>query len=235
VFHESSLSPASTSGPPLSGDLGGNRAKVTNRRLVDLYVTKKLNVLETAALLGVSTEYLSKRLHEAGLTKRPGTFTPRGPWDQDELRDEASRLYEGGMTMKGVGQELGVSVGTVRVALHQAGVQVRRGGFASDRDEGRTLLDDLYGDPKVVKVLARHSVVVPEEWSPAGPFESLAPLPLPTVLVRDLYEAVGLPILHMSLLLGVGQGAIRTGLTAARVDLRPAGLDAPWTTRRRAS
>jgi hypothetical protein len=125
------------------------------------------------------------------------------------------------MTMKDVGEELGVSVGTVMVALHQAGVQVRRGGFASHGDEGRTLLDDLYGDPRIVKVLTRHGVLVPEEWSPAGPFESLAPLPLPRGLVRELYESVGLPILHMSLLLGVGQGAVRSGLKAAGVDLRP--------------
>ena len=211
----------------------GNRSKVTDKRLVDLYAKRKLNVVATASLLGVSTEYVSKRLHEAGLTKRRGTFTPKGPWDPDDLRDEASRLYEGGMTMKAVGQELGVSVGTVRVALHQGGVQVRRGGFASHRDEGRTLLEDLYGDPRIVKVLARHGVVVPEEWSPTGPFESLAPLPLPTGLVTALYEDVGLPILHMSLLLGVGQGAVRAGLTAAGVDLRPKGQDAPWTTRRR--
>jgi transposase-like protein len=210
----------------------GNRAKVTDRRLVDLYVNKKLNVLETAVLLGVSTEYLSKRLHKAGLAKRPGTFTPRSQWDPDDLRERASRLYEGGMTMKDVGTELGVSVGTVRVALHEAGAQVRRGGFAGHRDEGRTLLDDLYGDPKIVKILARHDVVVPEEWSPTGPFESLAPLPLPTALVTDLYEGAGLPILHMSLLLGVGQGAVRSGLKATGVDLRQAGQDAPWTTRR---
>jgi hypothetical protein len=138
------------------------------------------------------------------------------------------------MTMRDVGTELGVSVGTVRVALHEAGVQVRRGGFASHRDEGRTLLDDLYGDPKIVRVLARHGVLVPEEWSPTGPFESLAPLPLPIGLVTALYEGVGLPLLHMSLILGVGQGAVRAGLKAAGVALRPKGQDAPWTTRRRA-
>ncbi len=126
-----------------------------------------------------------------------------------------------------------MSVGTVRVALHQAGIQVRRGGFASHRDEGRTLLDDLYGDPKIVKVLTRHGVLVPEQWSPTGPFEALAPLPLPTGLVTELYEDVGLPVLHMSLLLGVGQGAVRSGLKAAGVDMRPKGQDAPWTTRRR--
>ncbi len=195
---------------------------------------KKLNVTETALFFGVSTEYVSKRLHEAGLTKRPGTFTPHGPWDPDDLRDQASNLYGGGMTMKSGGDELGVSVGTVRVALHQAGVHVRRGGFASHTDEGRTLLDDLYSDPKIVKVLARHGVIVPGEWSLTGPFESLAPLPLPPGLVTALYEGVGLPILHMSLLLGVGQGAVRAGLKAAGVDLRPKGQAAPWTTRRRA-
>ncbi len=72
----SSWSPASISGPHTVRRPRGNRAKVTDRRLVDLYVKKKLNVAETAALLGVSTEYVSKRLHEAGLTKRRGTFTP---------------------------------------------------------------------------------------------------------------------------------------------------------------
>jgi len=113
-------------------------------------------------------------------------------------------------------------------------VQVRRGGFASHRDEGRTLLDDLHGDPKIVQVQTRHGVVVPEEWSPTGPFESLAPLPLPTRLVTEPYEGLGLPILHMSLLLGVGQGAVRARLRAAGEDLRPRGQDAPWTQRRRA-
>jgi hypothetical protein len=136
---------------------------------VDLYVRQKHNVVETAAILKVSTEYVSKRLHEAGLTKRPGTFTPHGPWDPAELRERASDLYEDGMTMRSVGLELGVSVGTVRVALHQSGVQVRRGGFGSPSDEGRTLLDDLYGDPKVIKVLARFGVVVPRGMEPGGP------------------------------------------------------------------
>jgi hypothetical protein len=70
----------------------GNRAKVTDNRLIDLYVEKKPNVLQTATLLGVSTEHVSKRLHEAGLIKRPETLTPKGPWDPDGLRDQASRL-----------------------------------------------------------------------------------------------------------------------------------------------
>jgi hypothetical protein len=109
---------------------------------------------------------------------------------------------------------------------------VRRGGFTSHSDEGRTLLDDLYDDPKVLRVLARYEVTVPEVWAPAGPFESFAPLPLPTGLVRDLYERVGLPVFHKSLLLGVGQGAVRSALRDAEVALRLPGEPAPWTVRR---
>ena len=206
-----------------------NRADVTDGRLVELYVEKKHNVVETAAMLGVSTEYLRKRLGEAGLIKRPGTFTAHVPWEPDELRQLAADLYQGGMSMKAAGEELGVSVGTVRVALHKTGIPVRRAGRKTHQDEPRTLLDDLYDDPDVLTVLARHQVAVPEKWTPAGPFESLAPLPLPAGLVTELYDDVGLPILHISLLLGVGQGAVRNRLTAADVALRPAGQAAPWT------
>jgi DNA-directed RNA polymerase specialized sigma24 family protein len=180
-------------------------------------------------MLGVSTEYLRKRLGEAGLIKRPGTFTAHVPWEPDELRQLAADLYQGGMSMKAAGEELGVSVGTVRVALHKTGIPVRRAGRKTHQDEPRTLLDDLYDDPDVLTVLARHQVAVPEKWTPAGPFESLAPLPLPAGLVTELYDDVGLPILHISLLLGVGQGAVRNRLTAADVALRPAGQAAPWT------
>ena len=209
-----------------------NRAKVTTTRLVDLYVKQRHNLHETATILGVSTEYVRKALDEAGLFKRLGSFTPRALWEPDELRQRCAELYEEGLSMKAVGEEMGVSVGTVRVALHQAGVPVRRGGFASQLNEGATLLDDLYGDPKVLKILARYHVVIPEEWAPTGPFASLAPFPLASGLVTALYERVGLPIFHMSLLLGVGQGAVRGALKAAGVALRASSEPAPWTSRR---
>jgi len=50
--------------------------------------------------------------------------------------------------------------------------------------------------------------------------------------VTALYERVGLPIFHMSLLLGVGQGAVRGALKAAGVALRASSEPAPWTSRR---
>ena len=66
-------------------------------------------------------------------------------------------------------------------------------------------------------------VVVPETWTPTWPFEALAPLPLDDGLVRALYEDVGLPVFHMTLLLGVGLGAVGAALRTAGVEPRVAG------------
>lgn len=118
------------------------------------------------------------------------TEQPQTPW---QVREQASR----------VGIE-STSVGRLR--------QPHR--------RGALLLDDLLRDAKIVKVLTGHGVLVPEEWHPTGPLEPLAPMPIRTGLVTELYEGVGLPILHMSLHLRVGQGAVRSGLKAAGVDLR---------------
>ena len=95
-----------------------------------------------------------------------------------------------------------------------------------------TLIDDLYSDAQIYQVLALHGVVIPDEWSATGPFESLAPFPLSKKLVKALYDMVGLPIFHIALLLGVGQGAVRSALIAAGVMFRAAGEPAPWTARR---
>jgi hypothetical protein len=80
--------------------------------LVEPYVRQKHNVVETAAVLEVSTDYVRKRLHEAGLIMRPGTFIPQVPWGPADLRLRAADLYQVGMFMKTVEEELSVSVGT---------------------------------------------------------------------------------------------------------------------------
>ncbi len=208
-----------------------HRAKVTDQRLADLYVRRGMSVVECAERLGVSTDYLSKRLTEAGLAKRPGTFTPHTGWRADDLRDRAADLYQGGLSMRVVGEQLDVSVSTIRKAFHEARVPVRRSGVRPSLEEGRTLVDDLYADSEVVKVLAAHGVVIPDEWTPTGPFESLAPLPLSLSLVKALYESVGLPMLHIAHLLGVGVGSVSSALSSADVMLRSPGQPAPWTTR----
>lgn len=209
-----------------------HRAKVTDQRLADLYVHRGMSVVECAERFGVSTEYLRKRLTEAGLAKRPGTFRPHTDWRADDLRNRAADLYGQGLSMREVGEQLELSVSTVRRALHEAQVPVRRGGFHRNAEEGRTLIADLYADSQVGKVLAAHGAVIPDGWTPTGPFESLAPLPLSPKLVTTLYESVGLPMLHIALLLGVGVGSVKSALVSADVTLRPPGQPAPWTARR---
>ncbi len=60
--------------------------------------------------------------------------------------------------------------------------------------------------------MARYGVTIPEIWNPRDPLRALAPLPLEVGVVRGLYEDVGLPVFHMSLLLGVDMAAVRSGL-----------------------
>lgn len=210
-----------------------NRAKLTDTRLRRLYVKEQQSVLEVADLFGVSSEYVSKRLRELGLIKRSsGRFGSRGPMPTEKLRELAAELYCSGLTMRAVGSELEVSVGTVRRALHEAQVPVRRSGPRCYEEPARTLIDDLYADPGVRRVLQRHQVRIPERWAPTGPFESLAPLPLSGELLVDLYEEVGLALLHIAMVLGAGQEAVRQGLLRAGVELRPRSELAPWTARR---
>jgi len=210
----------------------GKRVALTDARLKRLYLKQGLPIQAIAERTGVSTEYVRKRLREVGLVKRLGSFTPHCPIPPDELHRRAAELYETGLSMHSVGRELGVSGQTVRRALHEARVPVRRSGPRSHEEPARTLVDDLYADPDVVAALRRNQVAIPTEWAPTGPFESLAPLPLSEELLRELYEEIGLAVVHISLLLGVGNGAARAGLLGAGIRLRRASEPAPWTLRR---
>src|SRR5487761_320742 len=210
----------------------GKRAALTDARLERLYLKQRLPIQAIAERIGVSTLYVQKRLREVGLVKRLGSFTPRCPVPRDELRRRATELYETGVNMQSVGRELGVSAQTVRRALHEARVPVRRSGPRGHEEPAKTLVDDLYADPDVVATLRRHQVAIPGDWAPTGPFESLAPLPLSHELLRELYEEIGLAMVHIALLLGVGNGAVRAGLVATGLQLRPATQPAPWTLRR---
>ena len=210
----------------------GKRVAVTDARLKRLYLKQRLPIQAIAERTGVSTLYVQKRLREVGLVKRLGSFTPRCPIPPDELRRRAAELYETGLNMRSVGRELGVSGQTVRGALHEARVPVRRSGPRSHEEPARTLVDDLYADPDILAALRRNQVAIPGDWAPTGPFESLAPLPLSRELLRELYEEIGLAIVHIALLLGVGNGAARAGLLGAGIRLRRASEPAPWTLRR---
>jgi hypothetical protein len=58
---------------------GGRRADVTDEMLRELYSRPEVTVRALVVRFGVSEDYLRRRLHALGLTRRPGTFAPRLP------------------------------------------------------------------------------------------------------------------------------------------------------------
>ena len=214
----------------------GNRAAVTDAALADVYHRQGMTIAQAAAHFGVSDEYLRRRITEAGLTRRPGTFAPRSAWAPDELQARVVALYGTGMTMREVGARLGVSSGTVSNVLHAAKAPVRPGGGSRPEADGppRTLIADLYADPDVVAALRRYQVRVPDEadWHVAGAFQTYVPLPVPAALLKELYVDVGLSVHHIGLLIGLGDLATRNLLIQAGVTFRPAHQRCPWNSRR---
>ena len=115
----------------------GARAAVTDTALAEVYHRQRMTIAQVATHFGVSDEYLRRRIADAGLTRRPGTFAPRSAWSPPVLQATAVQLYETGMTMRGVGARLGVSSSTISAALHAAKAPVRPGGGSRPEAHGR--------------------------------------------------------------------------------------------------
>lgn len=213
----------------------GPRAAVTDAALAEVYQQPGMTIAKTMNHFGVSEGYLRRRIAEAGLTRRPGTFVPRTPWAREELQVRAEELYATGLTMKQVAARLLVSSSTVSDALHRAKAPVRPSGGTRPEAQGppRVLITDLYADPDIVAALRRHDVHVPDEndWH-LGPFHTYAPLPVPPALLRELYSDIGLATHHIALLLGLGDDATRRHLVQAGVTFRPSRGPCPWNRRR---
>jgi hypothetical protein len=83
-------------------------------------------------------------------------------------------------------------------------------------------------------VLRLYSVEVPNEaeWQVTGPFQTYVPLPVPDMLLRELYVDIGLSIHHIALLIGLGDMATRNRHTRAGRPFKPAKELCPWNRRR---
>jgi len=214
----------------------GRRADVTEEMLRELYSRPDVPVRALVERFGVSQDYLRRRLHALGLTRRPGTFAPRLPSPTRQgLAGRAPTLYRQGWTLKQIAEQLGTSVSTVRAALVAARVPVRGagGGPRSSERPARVLLDDLYADPDIVAVLDEHGVRRPGAagWKRTGARQSYAPLPLTAGLLTALYLDVGLATSDIALLCGVGNNMVSSGLHAHNVELGPAKIASPWKQR----
>ncbi len=214
----------------------GRRADVTDEMLRELYSRPEVTVRVLVERFGVSEDYLRRRLHALGLTRRPGTFAPRLPSPTRQgLAGRAPTLYQQGWTLKQIAEQLGTSVATVRAALVAARVPVRGagGGPRSSERPARVLLDDLYAGPDVVAVLAEYGVRRPGAvgWQRTGARQSYAPLPLTAGLLTALYLEVGLATSDIALLCGVGNNMVSSGLHEHNVELGPAKIASPWRQR----
>ena len=214
----------------------GRRAEVTDEMLRELYSRPEVTVRVLVERFGVSEDYLRRRLHALGLTRRPGTFAPRLPSPTRQgLAGRAPTLYQQGWTLKQIAEELGTSVSTVRAALVAARVPVRGagGGPRSSERPARVLLDDLYAGPDVVAVLAEYGVRRPGAvgWQRTGARQTYAPLPLTAGLLTALYLDVGLATSDIALRCGVGNTMVSSGLHEHNVELRRAKIARPWKQR----
>jgi len=214
----------------------GRRPDVTDEMLRELYSRPEVTVRVLVERFGVSEDYLRRRLHALGLTRRPGTFAPRLPSPTRKgLADRAPTLYQQGWTLKQIAEQLGTSVSTVRAALVAARVPVRAGGGGPRSSErpARVLLDDLYADPDLLAVLAEHGVRRPGAagWQRTGAGQTYAPLPLTAGLLTALYLDVGLATSDGALLCGVGNTMVGSGLHQHNVELRRAKIASPWKQR----
>lgn len=210
---------------------GGPRDAITDELLTQLYVDDGLTLRQIAARLHVTSTYLSRRVHELGLTRRPGWFGSRLGRERGELLAQAAELYgQQNLSLDQVAKQLAVSATTVARLLHEAQVPVRRPGYRGRDQPPSTLVDDLYADPAIADCLRRFGVRQPgtDTWNPATAWESFAPLPLDLDLVRELYVDVGLATSHIALVCGLGATSVRNRMADAGITMRPQSQRCPW-------
>ena len=74
----------------------GARAAVTDTALTEVYHRQGMTIAEAATHFGVSDEYLRRRIAEAGLTRRPGTFAPRTAWSPRRVAGQGGEAVRDG-------------------------------------------------------------------------------------------------------------------------------------------
>ena len=191
--------------------------------LAGLYLRHRLTSAQIPAVTGIPARTIRDRLVSHGVRMRTKGLLNR----EDRLAVEPGRLADlylrAGMSSSEVGTILGVSHRVVLRSAHAEGLPVRMG----DRPPGRgpadiELVDALYADPDVHRVLVRYGLpMVPA----GGPIWQRFPVParISGDLAAELYLSRGLASTHIELLTGQPAASVRRLLRAAGVPLRPAG------------
>jgi hypothetical protein len=204
------------SGGSCPGDLPGAPLPV---RVAHLRRCQLLPVQRIAALTGAGREFVTRLLYETVTAEgRPGPARGRAAatWAVSIAEDE--RID--------------------RVLAHVAREDHLPARVAPPSRRGPSeieLLNALYADPEVCRVLDRHGVPVlaTAVLTVAGPpwRRFPAPVPLTADLVGDLYEGCGLSLHHIQLLTGRPAAAAGAVLRASGIKLRPPGGRSPFMDR----
>ena len=199
-----------------------------------LYADSGLSSGQISAITGVPQRTVRDRLHARGVRMRT-----KGRLNREDRvavpADALIRLYVGGgLSAADTGRLLGVSGQIVLRAAHDEGLPVRVGGPEPGHGPGEIeLVEALYTDPLVRRVLARHHIV---RRPAGGPIWQRFPVPVTVSgeLAEDLYVACGLAVRHIELLTGQPAQTILRLLGAQGVTRRPAGGRSPFMRRWRA-
>jgi hypothetical protein len=200
----------------------------------DLYEDARLSSRQIAAIVGMPERTVRDRLRRYGITPRT-----RGGWNREDRVTVPAHVLEAlyaelGLTAAEVGERVGMSANTVLRSAHAWGVPVRSGGAVPLAEpEEIQLLIALYADPVVGAALTAHGI---HRVPAGGPVSQRfpAPMPLTSVLVKDLYWGCGVGLNHIELLTGQPAESVRGFMRRAGIPLRQPGGRTPFLRRWRA-
>jgi hypothetical protein len=205
---------------------------VPEQTLRHLYLEERMTSTAIGHLLGISDRLIREDLARYGIDRRHrGCFDRRDRADVDP--EDLDELYVKKELPAGeVGLYVGVSGRIVLRSAHNHGVPVRVGGTPCPSNTDIPLLDALYGDPAVRRVLRRHHVPIVKTTGPIWQRFTTA-APLSRELLSDLYEKCGLSSFQIELVTGQPSIMILRRLAAVGIKRRPPGGLSPFLRQRR--
>ena len=174
---------------------------------------------------------MSRWLAHYGIERRPHPYT-HNPDAQDLDTEQLRKLYvDDEWTSVEIADLLGVTSRTILNHLHQHGIPLRPSGARRPPTAG-PVLERLYDDPAVTKILKRHRIpIAPTPGSLRERFPE--PAPLDAALLKSLYEDIGLSISQITLITGHHDNAVRRILQTNGIATRSSTEVSPWTSRTR--
>lgn len=199
-----------------------------------LYQQLRLSCSDISAVTGIPARTVRDRLVASGVRMRTRGGVNREDRTTVDPARVAAMYVRAGLPADEVGKVLGVSRRLVLRTAHDEGFPVRVGGPPPGRGPGEIeLINALYADPEVCRVLHRHGL---PQVAPGGPIWQRFPVPLPLSeeVARELYVSCGLATQHIELLTGQPAASVGTLLNNAGIMLRASGGRSPFLRRWRA-